>query len=84
MRIFGNMNSIVCVWVCVLEREASAFNFHSSDNISSPAAQQFIRPSGVFFFLFFPFFDSSPKAGKDGTQTVVKRPVCRAEEGGNQ
>lgn len=40
------LGNVLCVRKGV---RASAFNFHSSDNISSPAGQQFIRPSGTLF-----------------------------------
>lgn len=42
----------VCVcgwWGCWKRVWTSAFDSHASDNISSPAGKQFIRPSGVLF-----------------------------------
>lgn len=40
----------MCVWVWRGWRVwTSAFDFQASDNISSPAGKQFIRPSGVLF-----------------------------------
>ncbi len=41
--------SCVCEFVGLKEVWSSAFDFHASDNISSPAGKQFIRPSGVLF-----------------------------------
>lgn len=39
----------VCEFGGVKRVWTSAFDFHASDNISSPAGKQFIRPSGALF-----------------------------------